>query len=169
MHDPGSELVDIVDDAGTVVGTATRREMRARNLPHRVTYVLVFHPDGRPFVHLRTPTKDIYPSHWDVTAGGVAAAGESFDDGARRNSREELGVEAALTPLFPFRYADDRTGIFGFVYAATHAGPFALQPEEIVRGEFVPPDGVEDLATREPFAPVGLAVWREYLRTKPRR
>jgi len=85
--DPGDDLVDVVDDGGRVVGRATRREMRARRLPHRSTYILVFNRRGELFIHLRTATKDVYPSHWDVCVGGVVAAGESFDDGAARELR----------------------------------------------------------------------------------
>src|SRR5499427_5864027 len=95
--DPGQELVDVIDDAGLTIGTATRREMRLRRLPHRCVYVLVFNRRGELFIHLRTPTKDVYPSHWDVAAGGVLAAGESFDEGAARELQEELGVTAPLT------------------------------------------------------------------------
>ena len=82
--DPGAELVDVVDAGNRVVGTVTRREMRARRLPHRSTYILVFDRAGRLFVHLRTATKDVWPSHWDVCVGGVLAAGESYDEGAAR-------------------------------------------------------------------------------------
>ena len=60
---PGDELVDVIDGQGRTVGTVTRREMRGRRLPHRCTYVLVFNRRGELFVHLRTPTKDVYPSH----------------------------------------------------------------------------------------------------------
>src|SRR5438477_357932 len=113
---PADELVDVTDATGTVIGTATRREMRARNLPHRCTYVLVFNRRGDLFVHQRTATKDVNPSFWDVAAGGVVAAGESFDDSARRELREELGVDATPEPLFPFRYADGRTVVHAMVY-----------------------------------------------------
>ena len=90
MCDPGDELVDVIDDAGRTIGTVTRREMRARRLPHRCVYVLVFNRQGQLFIHLRTATKDVYPSHWDVAIGGVLAAGESFAEGAKRELREEL-------------------------------------------------------------------------------
>ena len=73
---PGDELVDVMDDAGRTIGTVTRREMRAQRLPHRATYLLVFNDRGELFIHLRTATKDVYPSHWAVTIGGVLAAGE---------------------------------------------------------------------------------------------
>jgi len=87
------ELVDVLDAEGRTVGVVTRREMRARRLPHRSSYVLVFNRAGDLFIHLRVPTKDVYPGHWDVAVGGVLATGESFDDGARREAAEELGVE----------------------------------------------------------------------------
>jgi isopentenyldiphosphate isomerase len=161
------ELVDVVDDAGRTVATVTRREMRARRLPHRCTYLLVFNRRGDLFVHLRTAGKDVYPSHWDVTIGGVVAAGEAFDDGARRETLEELGIDVEPEPLFPFRYADAATVVQAMVYRLLHDGPFRLQPEEILRGEFVPLSEVKRRLARDPFCPDGLAVLEEYLRRLP--
>ena len=69
--DPGAELVDVVDDARVSIGTAPRREMRARRLPHRAAYVLVFNRRSELLIHLRTLDKDVYPGHWDVAIGGV--------------------------------------------------------------------------------------------------
>ena len=163
-HDPGAELVDVVDEAGRVVGTVSRREMRARRLAHRSVYVLVFDRRGALFVHLRTAGKDVYPSHWDVAIGGVLAAGESFDDGARREGREELGVALAPERLFPFRWTDHANDVHGMVYRAVHEAPFRLQPEEIVRGEFLGLDEVARRAAHAPFCPDGLAVLAEYRR-----
>ena len=155
---PGDELVDVVTDDGSVVGRVTRREMRARRLPHRSTYILVFNRRGELFVHLRTATKDVYPSHWDVCVGGVLAAGESFEAGAARELAEELGVTTTLEALFPLRYADPSTIVHGMVYRTTHDGPFRLQPEEIVRGEFVAADDLPARIAFEPFCPDGLVV-----------
>src|SRR5437762_3591123 len=98
---PADELVDVIDDAGNTIGVVTRREMRQRRLPHRCTYVLVFNSRGELFVHLRTATKDVYPSHWDVAIGGVLAAGETFTKGVRREIMEELGIDAEAQELFP--------------------------------------------------------------------
>ena len=166
--DPGSELVDVLDDAGRPIGTVSRREMRARRLPHRSVYVLVFDERDRLFVHLRTAHKDVYPSHWDVAIGGVLAAGESWDAGARRETREELGVDVEPEAPFPFRWSDATNDVHGMVYRARHSGPFRLQPEEIVRGEFVPLDAVASRAARDPFCPDGLAALAEYRRRNGR-
>src|SRR5262249_35795399 len=128
------------------------------------TYVLVFDRRGRLFVHLRTATKDVYPSHWDPCVGGVLAAGEAFDAGAARELAEEIGVAAPLERLFPFRWTDEASAVQGMVYRAVHDGPFRLQPEEVVRGEFVLLDDVPARAAREPFTPDGLAVVAAYHR-----
>src|ERR1700722_15474952 len=135
---PADELVDVIDADGNTIAVVTRREMRQRRLPHRCTYVLVFNSQGELFIHLRTATKDVYPSHWDVAIGGVLAAGETFAQGVRREIREEIGIDGDAQGVFPFRYADDRTIVQAMVYRLVHAGPFQLQAEEIVCGEFVP-------------------------------
>src|SRR5262249_19557253 len=127
-RDPGDELVDVVDDDGRPVAVVTRREMRARRLPHRSTYILVFDTRGWLFVHLRTATKDVYPSHWDPCAGGVLTSGEDFAVGAARELAEELGVDAPLEELFPFRWQDAFNVVHGMAYRVVHDGPFRLQP-----------------------------------------
>ena len=160
--DPGDDLVDVVDDDGRVVGQTTRREMRALRLPHRSTYILVFDRRGELFIHLRSATKDVWPSHWDPCIGGVVAPGESFDDGAVRELEEEIGVSAPLERLFPLVYADPTTVVHGMVYRTTHDGPFHLQAEEVVRGEFVALDDIPARAAREPFCPDGLLVVARY-------
>jgi isopentenyldiphosphate isomerase len=160
--DPGQELVDVIDDAGRTIGTVTRSEMRLRRLPHRCVYVLVFNQRGELFIHLRTATKDVFPSRWDLAIGGVLAAGESFDAGARRETMEELGVAVEPESLFPIRYADSLTVVQGMVYRAIHTGPFRLQPEEVVRGEFVSLDELESRISQAPFCPDGLTVLQKY-------
>jgi isopentenyldiphosphate isomerase len=157
----GEELVDLIDEQGRTIGVVSRGQMRQERLPHRCVYLLVQNQRGELFIHRRTTTKDVYPGYWDVTVGGVLAAGESFDEGARREGLEELGVEVMPQLLFPFRYADARTQVHAMVYRVIHDGPFVLQREEIAEGLFV---GAEELNRRISactFCPDGLAVLAE--------
>jgi isopentenyldiphosphate isomerase len=158
------ELVDVIDDEGRTIAVVARRQMRQQRLPHRCTYVLVFNARGELFVHLRTAAKDVYPGHWDVAIGGVLAAGETFEQGVRREIREEIGIDAVAEALFPFRYADERTTVQAMVYRLIHEGPFQLQAEEIVRGDFVPMTNVWDRIDREPFCPDGVQVLQTFER-----
>lgn len=162
MSSAGDEIVDVIDEMGNIIALATRRDMRSMRLPHRCVYMLVFDSRGRLFIHQRTGSKDIYPYYWDLCVGGVLASGESFDDGARREGREELGVDLAPCPLFPFKYSDDRTVVQAMVYNARHDGPFVLQQEEISTGRFVDVQDLADLFSKVQFCPDSLQVWKTF-------
>ncbi len=158
------EQVDVVDEHDRVVGQASRQEVRRRNLRHRSVYVLVFNAGGQIFLHQRTPTKDVFPAHWDVAVGGVLHAGETNDAAARRELAEELGVSGTpLRRLFPVRYEDAHNRVSGMVYSCTWDGALRLQETEVARGEWLDLDVVLERAGRLPFCPDGLTVLRLYL------
>src|SRR6266498_3247086 len=125
------EIVAIVDEHNNVVGAAPRREMRARNLPHRSTYILVFNSRGALYVQKRTMKKDVFPGYYDVAAGGVVLAGESYEEGARRELGEELGITATrLEALFEFYFASPDARVWGAAFKCVHDGGIVLQEEE---------------------------------------
>jgi isopentenyldiphosphate isomerase len=162
--DPGDELVDLLDEAGKIVGTIARRDLRGRRIPHRCAYLLLFNRNGELFIHQRTATKATHPGYWDVCVGGLPSAGESFDDAMRREAEEEIGVAVEPDLLFPFHYADARSIVFGMVYRAVHDGPFQFQPEEVARGEFVSLAEAIARTERDAFCPDGVAVLEQYRR-----
>ena len=164
---PRDEIVLIVDKDNNEVGSAPRNEMRARGLYHRASYILVFNSRGELFVQKRTMRKDIYPGYYDVAAGGVVLAGESYDESARRELYEELGIrDTALAVLFSFFYEEGKNKVWGRVYSCTHDGKLTLQAEEVENGFFAFPEKVLALSAEKPFTPDGLYVLKRYLREK---
>jgi isopentenyldiphosphate isomerase len=158
------EWVDVVDEHDHVVAQATRAEVRRRNLWHRAVYVLVFNAAGQLFVHRRTVSKDVFPGYWDLTVGGVLAAGEDYDTAARRELREEIGIEpVGLRRLFPIRYEDAVSRVTGMVYSCTCDQPLRLQTEEIAHGEWLDLDVVLDRLARDTFCPDGLEAFARYV------
>ena len=158
------EEVDVVDAEDVVIGRATRAEIRAGNLRHRATYVLVFNSDGKLFVHQRTTTKDIYPGYFDVAVGGVVGAGESYDAAAQRELAEELGVTAVpLRRVLRCSYEDEHNRVNGMVYSCTYDGPVTLQASELVAGEWLDLDVILERAQRQPFCPDGVDALCRYL------
>ena len=165
--DPADEIVSIVDEQNRETGTATRRQMRQQRLIHRCTYVFVFNSKGELFVQLRTPVKDIYPSYFDLAAGGVINAREEFDAGAARELEEELGVTGVVLQAHGIIYFEDqRSRVFGAIYSCICDGQMRYQPEEVVSGEFL---AVEEVAARiergDKITPDSIAALRHYLQS----
>ncbi len=149
--DAGDELVDVVDENDDVIGSVSRREMRAKHLVHRCTYVFVLTPAGELYVHKRTDTKDVYPGYDDVCAGGVNAAGESYDDCARRELEEELGITAAPRFLFKHRYEGPDGSVWGAVYEVEWEGSIRHQESEVAWGTFVSMDELPRMLEEHEF------------------
>ena len=157
------EIVPIVDREDNIVDQVPRSIMRSQGFRHRVTYIFVFHPDGRLFIQKRTTTKDVYPGYYDLAAGGVVCVGESYDESAQREAAEELGITAPLRSHFKFYFEQANNRCWGKVFSCIHAGPFVLQVEEVESGEFIALDRVTS-GEFEPVTPDTRAVLERYIR-----
>ncbi|MDA8165774.1 MAG: NUDIX hydrolase YfcD [Desulfobacteraceae bacterium] len=157
------EQVVIVDENNRVVGAASRGVMRRFILPHRATYILVFNSQGELFLQQRTVTKDIYPGYYCPAAGGVVAAGETYEESAVRELAEELGIRGVpLSPLFDFYHEDPGNRVWGRAFSCVWDGGITLQAEEVAAGSFMSVDAALALAEKEHFTPDGQYLLRRW-------
>lgn len=163
------EWFDLVDEAGEIVGKARRSACHGNpELLHQAVHVFVVNGKGDVFLQKRSASKDIQPGKWDTSVGGHVDLGEAPDMAARREAREELGIEAAH-PEFLYRYLW-RTEVESEriqTYWLRHEGPFRLHPEEIDEGGFWSPDAIDGQLGTGVFTPNFETEWprvREYLR-----
>jgi len=161
------EIVVIVDEKNNVIGAETRSIMRSKGLIHRATYILVFNSMGQIFIQKRTSNKDVYPGYYDVAAGGVVVAGETYEESAARELEEELGIRGVpLTHLFDFYYPDATHRIWGRAFTCIYDGEMVLQAEEVESGGFREVEAVIRMADHEQSTPDSLYVLKRYIREK---
>lgn len=102
--DNSHEIFPVVDENGTVIGSASRGECHSGSmLLHPVVHLHVFDGQGRLYLQKRPGWKDIQPGKWDTAVGGHIDFGETVDEALRREAREELGL-TAFTPQFITSY-----------------------------------------------------------------
>lgn len=130
------EVLEVVDGRDTVIGLARRGDIHAQGLLHRAVHVLVFDQAGRLYLQRRSANKDTHPGKWTSSASGHVDPGESYDQAARRELAEELGLESALEPLGRLAARALTEGEFTAVYRATADQEPRPDPHEISEGRF---------------------------------
>jgi len=156
------EILDIVDENDQVTGQAPRHRVYAERLRHRAAFVLVRDGGNRIFVHRRTARKLVFPSHYDMFVGGVLGTGETYDEAARREAAEELGVPdlPAPTPLFRFLYDAPAHTWWSAVYEVRCDLPVHPQPEEVAWHAFLTEEELHRRLDEWTWVPDGLEAYR---------
>lgn len=68
---------------------------------HLVVHICLFNDRGEMLIQQRQAEKAGWPGLWDVTVGGSALAGETAQQAAMRELKEELGLSLDLTGVRP--------------------------------------------------------------------
>jgi isopentenyldiphosphate isomerase len=117
------EYFDIVDENNQPTGQkATRQEAHTKGLWHRSVqvYCVRKNSDGEVdfLVHLRSKTKGRNPGRWDTRFGGHVKAGETVEEAALGELKEEAGI---MVPYEALKHIPVRSLDYGvnkeFVYA----------------------------------------------------
>ena len=166
------EMVDIVDENDNVIGTVTRSEMRKKNLKHRSTFILVFNSKREMLVTKRTKTKDVYPGMYEMFHGGTVSHGETFEENAHKEIKEEVGIENAdLKFHFKISYKDKFQNCIASIFSCIYDGEIKIQKEEVESYFFVSMDKLKKMIKdqREQFTPDGLFAFEEYSKNETKQ
>ncbi|MFJ6196725.1 isopentenyl-diphosphate Delta-isomerase [Micromonospora sp. NPDC092111] len=149
MKSREAHLVELVDDAGQVLGEAT--VAAAHQSPgrlHRAFSVLLVAPDGRVLLQRRAAVKTRFPRRWANSCCGHPQPAESLAEAANRRLAEELGADpVTLTEVGVYLYyaEDPVTGRVEFEYdhvlRADVPADLTLRPD---------PDEVSELRWADP-------------------
>jgi isopentenyldiphosphate isomerase len=163
--------IAIVDDEDTVIGAATKEEAWREGLRHRVVRIVLEDGQGNMLVQMRSKEKTLFPSRWDTAAAGhVDADDTDYDEAARRELEEEIGLRGIPLEEIGYYKTDGTDGTwrqlkrFVKVYRAMFTGmPVKFAKDEVESVSWMPiaelkkmvkerpelvSDGIEEVITR---------------------
>jgi 16S rRNA (adenine1518-N6/adenine1519-N6)-dimethyltransferase len=156
------ERFPVVDEIDRILRYAYRAEVHGDNLRHRAVHMLIFNQLGEVYLQKRARWKDRHPLRWDSSAGGHVAAAEGYDEAARRELREELGIDVPLERVAKLPASLKTDQEFIWLYRAKLQDQLKPNRNEIETGGFFTPKIVDGwMAARpEDFTPACLECWR---------
>jgi 16S rRNA (adenine1518-N6/adenine1519-N6)-dimethyltransferase len=159
-----SERFPVVDKNDRIRGYASRSEVHGNNLGHRAVHILIFNQAGDVYLQQRSRWKDRHPLKWDSSAAGHVTAGENYDETARRELKEELGVDLPLERISKVAALPRTDNEFIWVYRGVASGNLSPNKCEIERGAFFAPAVIDGWTSARPddFAPGFLECWKAY-------
>ena len=163
--DPGltsNEHFPVVDKNDRILRDASRSEVHANNLRHRAVHILIFNAAGEVYLQQRSRWKDRHPLKWDSSAAGHVIAAESYDETARRELEEELGIGVPLKKISKLPASERTDQEFIWLYRGEVAGDLSPNRTEIETGAFFPRPIIDRwIAARpEDFAPGFIECWK---------
>ena len=88
------ELFQTFSEEGAPLKRVARSEVHRLGLLHRSVHIFLWNNDDELLLTQRSPTKDICPNYWDLSAAEHQRPGETAFETAFRGLREELGIRS---------------------------------------------------------------------------
>ena len=126
--------------------------------------ISIFNAKGQLALQLRASDDKKYPLHWDFSAAGEIDPGENSLEGAKRELKEELGVELDVEPTGDIQYKSPSDGEHLYFFKAKYDGTFKPDPAEVAEARFFDREEVDEmLESGEKFHPQFSFAWEKGL------
>ena len=115
------EYIDIFDENNNPIGEKKEKQQaHEEGNFHRTAHIWIINDKNELLLQKRSASKKSHPNCWNISGTGHIRAGESVINGAIRELKEELGIEANENDL---RFIDivkstknPKNQEFGYVY-----------------------------------------------------
>lgn len=132
------DWVPLVDEQGTIIGKATRKE--AHSGPgklHPVVHLQIFNSKGDIYLQKRSLNKDLQPGKWDSAVGGHVDPGETIEQALLRETAEELNITGIQpVPLARYKWESDAESELVFSFSALYNANPVFNKKEVDDGRF---------------------------------
>ena len=169
---PGDEFVDLVDAHDAVVGRATIGRCLREGLLHRAVAVQIVRSNGKFLLQQRSRRDVWHPGLWTLSSTGHVKEGEGYGAAARREMREELGIEGKLEPVRKYkmpRFTDKGSTEYEWVsfFLCFTDSKCAIDPVELEGVKEVTEGELRAMVAGGPLTPDAKLILADYLKRKP--
>jgi len=143
------EYFDVVNEDDEIIGKASRKDVHDKHLIHRAVTVWTFNSKGELYMAQRSRHKDKNPLKWQAPASGHVDAGETYEDAAQRELKEECGFESPLKFEFKLKVFSDEQKEFFKLYTAHYGGDIKLD-KEFEQAKFMSIEDIKKMIKDDP-------------------
>jgi isopentenyl-diphosphate Delta-isomerase len=166
------EILTLVDKNDNVIGEELREKCHKQGLWHRASTIFILNSKDEVLIQKRAPNMS-HPNRWCTSASGHVLVDESYEQAAKRELKEELGIECEFKEIGKLAERtigrpDEIENEYNMVYVCYHEGPFNPQKEELAEVKFIsiPELRKEIEQDRNNFTPGFLLELRYFLENK---
>jgi isopentenyldiphosphate isomerase len=166
MHSTDNEILEVVDSGDNVLCTATRAEIHRKGLQHRAVHIFVFNESGDMYIQRRSESKDRHPLKLDSSAAGHVDPGESYQETAERELKEELSISASVREVLKISSCELTDNEHVVLFSAVTDEEPRPNPDEILWGGFMSREDLSHSMKENPndFVPAFILLWEEFVR-----
>lgn len=149
------EQVVLVSENDEIVGLMEKMQAHKNGILHRAFSVFLFNDKGEMLLQKRASSKYHSPNQWTNAVCSHPRIDETYSEGAKRRLKEELGIEAEITPRFHFIYkADVGQNLWehelDYVFTGDYNGEVTINPQEVSEVRYVTMQELEKEMTDHP-------------------
>jgi len=130
------ENLDIVNEKNEVISKEDREIAHEKHLLHRAIHIIILNSKNQILLQLRKSTKKQYPLYWDGSVAGHVSSGETVEECAYKEMKEEIGIKTNLVLIGKFIINNDIEHEMVSVFFGRSDGPFSFDEEEIENAKF---------------------------------
>lgn len=154
------EMIDISDE--NVIKIVPRSEIKPAML-HRGVFVGVINSKNELIIHKRSMTKQFAPGQWELVFGGFCSSGESYEEAAKRELKEESGIVASeLVRVAKFDHKSSEDNFFAEFFLCHSDDKIKPLEGEVDEIKAVPLNEVDEFIKDHDIKLTASLIWNKY-------
>ncbi|HUA13038.1 MAG TPA: NUDIX domain-containing protein [Candidatus Sulfotelmatobacter sp.] len=132
-----------VDENDEVIGSGSMDKARSNGITVRIVRIFLVNDQGQVLLQKRSDSVRTNPGQWDQAAGGHVDEGDSYEEAAERELKEEMGISDVplekLTKYFAVE-TDDPPYVkkrFNMLFEGKYSGKVIIDDEEVSNYKWV--------------------------------